>query len=181
EKYNLRISERGVNFDAKVEIDENSDIEYFQVPPHHELSETNAMYDFRMNITVRRVKKDGVCHISPLPPNLPRPNDLATGLKMLSHSAPVQKIEKIKQQWTLGDVVDRQTLRTEVQEFCGNFPIYRLEPYTPDSVTVVAGTRAERKRRDWKFVPCDKNTLPKPTDCNPDNWDYDCLISDSNC
>ena len=60
----------------------------------------------------------------------------------LSHSAPVQKIEKIKQQWTLGDVVDRQTLRTEVQEFCGNFPIYRLEPYTPDSVTVVSGTRA---------------------------------------
>lgn len=60
----------------------------------------------------------------------------------LSHSAPVRKIEKIKQQWTLGDVVDRQTLRTEVQEFCGNFPIYRLEPYTPDSVTVVAGTRA---------------------------------------
>lgn len=37
-----------MNFDAKVEIDENSDIEYFQVPPHHELSETNAMYDFRM-------------------------------------------------------------------------------------------------------------------------------------
>ncbi|CAH3029083.1 unnamed protein product, partial [Porites evermanni] len=133
------------------------------------------------NITVRLVKKDGVCHISPLPPNLPRPNDLAAGLKMLSHSAPVQKIEKIKQQWTLGDVVDRQTLRTEVQEFCGNFPIYRLEPYTPDSVTVVAGTRAERRRRDWKFVPCDKTTLPKPTDCSPDNWDYDCLISDSNC
>lgn len=36
------------------------------------------------NITVRRVKKDGVCHISPLPPNLPRPNDLAAGLKMVN-------------------------------------------------------------------------------------------------
>lgn len=35
------------------------------------------------NITVRRVKKDRVCHISPLPPYLPRPKELAAGLRMV--------------------------------------------------------------------------------------------------
>ena len=50
----------------------------------------------------------------------------------------IHKIEKIPQQWTLGDIVDKQTLRPEVQDFCGQFPVYRLEPYTPDSVFVVA-------------------------------------------
>ena len=30
------------------------------------------------------------------------------------------------------------SLRREVQEFCGQFPVYRLEPFTPDIVTVVS-------------------------------------------
>ena len=33
------------------------------------------------NITVSRVKKDRACYISPLPPDLPRPNVLSKGLK----------------------------------------------------------------------------------------------------
>lgn len=48
-------------------------------------------------------------------------------------------MEKITQYWTLGGVVARETLRTEVQEFCGQFQVYRLKPYNPDPLTVVAG------------------------------------------
>ena len=33
------------------------------------------------NITIRRLKKDRVCHITPLPPALPRPNELSQDLK----------------------------------------------------------------------------------------------------
>lgn len=55
QKFKLRISERGANFDEKVEIDEKNDMEYFQVPPHNELSETDAIYDFRMVSAIVRI------------------------------------------------------------------------------------------------------------------------------
>lgn len=55
QKFKLRISERGANFDEKVEIDEKNDMEYFQVPPHNELSETDAIYDFRMVSAIARI------------------------------------------------------------------------------------------------------------------------------
>lgn len=183
QKFKLRISERGANFDEKVEIDEKNDIEYFQVPPHNELSETDAIYDFRMNITVRRVKKDRVCHISPLPPYLPRPKELAAGLRMLSQDAPLDNMEKITQYWTLGGVVARETLRTEVQEFCGQFQVYRLKPYNPDPLTVVAeddhDIRADRTRRDRTFLPCNADAVP--SSCHPNTWKFKCLISDPTC
>ena len=35
--------------------------------------------------------------------------------------------------------MEKWSLRREVKEFCGHFPVYRLEPFTPDSVTVVSG------------------------------------------
>ena len=38
----------------------------------------------------------------------------------------------------MGPRVEKSSLRPEVQEFCGNFPVYRLQPFTPDSVTVVS-------------------------------------------
>ena len=51
---------------------------------------------------------------------------------------PSHKIVKTIQQWRIGARVEKQTLRLEVQEFCGRFPAYRLEPFTSDSVTVVS-------------------------------------------
>lgn len=35
--------------------------------------------------------------------------------------------------------MEKWNLRREVQEFCDQFPVYRLERFTPDSVTVVSG------------------------------------------
>ena len=48
EKFKVHISERGAKFDEQIEIDEEKDIEYFKVPPHNELSESDYMYDFKM-------------------------------------------------------------------------------------------------------------------------------------
>jgi len=48
EKFKLHISEKGAKFNEDIEIDEEKDIEYFKVPPHNELSETDNMYDFKM-------------------------------------------------------------------------------------------------------------------------------------
>lgn len=55
---------------------------------------------------------------------------------------PSHKIVKTTEQWRIGARVEKWSLRPEVQEFCGQFPVYRLEPFTPDIVTVVDDTRA---------------------------------------
>ena len=55
---------------------------------------------------------------------------------------PSHKIVKTTEQWRIGARVEKWSLRREVQEFCGQFPVYRLEPFTPDTVTVVDDTRA---------------------------------------
>ena len=55
---------------------------------------------------------------------------------------PSHKIVKTTEQWRIGARVEKWSLRPEVQEFCGQFPVYRLEPFTPDTVAVVDDTRA---------------------------------------
>ena len=56
----------------------------------------------------------------------------------LTKLPPSHKIEKITEKWKVGARVAKWRLRPEVQEFCGQFPVYRLEPFTPDSVTVMS-------------------------------------------
>lgn len=173
EKFKLHISEKGTQFNEKINIDEKKDAEYFKVPSHNGLSESDNMYDFKMNITVSRVKKDRVCYITPLPPDLPRPNVLSKGLKTLSRKPPTHQIEKTIQQWRVGNRVDKSTLRQEVRDFCGQFPIYRLEPFTADTVSV-----AGRTRRDIRDFPLCDNLIPA---CNPNRWIFSCKIRTSRC
>ena len=53
--------------------------------------------------------------------------------------SPSHKIVKTTEQWRIGARVEKLSLRPEVQEFCGQFPVYRLEPFTPDTITVLSG------------------------------------------
>ena len=48
ETFKVRISEGSAKFYETIEIDEENGIEYFKVPPHNGLSETDRMYDFKM-------------------------------------------------------------------------------------------------------------------------------------
>ena len=58
----------------------------------------------------------------------------------LAGMPPSQNIINPAQEWGVGDIVDKDTLRPEVQKFCGHFPIYRLKPFIPpDSVSVAEG------------------------------------------
>lgn len=187
EKFQLHISERGAKFVEQIEVNEGKGAAYFQVPPHNGLSETDDMFDFKINITVSRVKKDRACYISPLPPDLPRPNVLSKGLKKVSKLPPNHNISTTRQQWIVAGTVDKRTLRKEVEDFCGQFSIYRLEPYVPYSVSVVASdegqSHADRIRRQsgtpgTKFFILCNNNIPQ---CDPNSWVYQCRIATSRC
>ncbi|KXJ12905.1 hypothetical protein AC249_AIPGENE19884 [Exaiptasia diaphana] len=177
EKFQVHITENGTKLVEDIYVDKQNDIEYFKVPPHNGLSETDNLYDFRMNITVSRVKKDRVCQITPLPDHLPRPDMLSKGLQSLSGSPPSHNIRKISRQWTIGPIVDKSTLRKEVRDFCGQFPVYRLEPFNADSVSYGIIGRSKRDTRRLKLCT---NVRP-PTGCYIDNWLYTCQIVEKRC
>lgn len=61
----------------------------------------------------------------------------------MSNLPPNHNIKITNQQWTVGGIVDKNTLRAEVRDFCGEFSYQRLEPYTLDSVSVVAGDKSD--------------------------------------
>lgn len=52
QKFKLHITESGTKFDEGIEIDEQNDIEYFRVPAHNGLTETDNLLDFKMVTTV---------------------------------------------------------------------------------------------------------------------------------
>ncbi|KAL9987249.1 hypothetical protein ACROYT_G001525 [Oculina patagonica] len=74
EVFNLHITERGTNFVERVEIDESNDVEYFTVPAHNDVLGADYLYDFKMNISLTRIRDNeenrGVCYLTPLPPEL---------------------------------------------------------------------------------------------------------------
>ena len=51
-KFKVHIKEKSAVFNEKIYIDKKKNIEYFKVPPHNTLSETDNMYDFEMVSTL---------------------------------------------------------------------------------------------------------------------------------
>lgn len=174
QKFKLAITEKGTRFDERVEINEDEQIAYFNVPPHNGLPENEELFDYRMNVTVRRSKSDGACYLKPLPEDLPRPKDLDTGFTQALNRPTNYKISTVSKKWIIAGEVEKIFLRKEIAEFCDQYPVYRLKEYVPDSVSVARG----RSKRDMDFVSCTQHV---DMSCNPSNWLFRCKISTSTC
>ncbi|XP_078354923.1 uncharacterized protein LOC144639499 [Oculina patagonica] len=178
EVFNLHITERGTNFVERVEIDESNDIEYFTVPAHNDVLNADYLYDFRMNITLTRFKDNeenrGVCFLTPLPPELPKPSLLKTGLREVTALSGNQDIKTIARKWKVYGKVDKTTLRWEVRDFCAQYPFYRLMEYTPDSVAMETERPGERTKR--QILTFDEFTLcgTGHPGCNWTKWKLRC-------
>lgn len=127
EEFSLNIIEDGTMFTEKVAVDVEKDLEYFTVPPHNKVTEAvDYLYDFKGNVGIRRIKSKQICHLEPLPEDLPRPADLKNELQMPDGAPPFEnKIIKHKY-WVVTEQVNKSQLREEVQQFCDKFPVYRL-------------------------------------------------------
>ncbi|XP_028515596.1 uncharacterized protein LOC110241421 [Exaiptasia diaphana] len=97
---------------------------------------------------------------------------LSKGLQTLYGTPPSHNIRKISRQWTIGPIVDKSTLRKEVRDFCGQFPVYRLEPFTPDSVSY---GKTGRVKRALVLLSLCANS--RPPSCHYDKWLYKCKIA----
>ena len=46
-RFKLHILERGTKYTEKIEIDEDNELEYFHVPAHNDVAESDYLYDFK--------------------------------------------------------------------------------------------------------------------------------------
>ncbi|XP_066023925.1 uncharacterized protein [Pocillopora verrucosa] len=184
QKFKLSIMERETRFYEEVEINADEQFARFHVPPHNGLAETDELFDFQMNIAVRRLK--GACYVQPMQKDFPKLNALKTGFKKAVNQPLNHNISTISKYWVIGDKVDETSLRRVVREFCDQHPIYRLEENISDSVSVAR----ERRRRQATDGPglfqsisiCDKNALQNVLQCLPDDWIWKCrAVSEITC
>lgn len=184
QKFKLSIMERETRFYEEVEINEDEQFAHFHVPPHNGLAETDELFDFEMNIAVRRLK--GACYVQPMQEDFPKLNALKTGFKKAVNQPPNHKISTISKYWVIGDKVDETSLRRVVREFCHQHPVYRLEEHISDSVSVAR----ERRRRQATDGPgllpsisvCDINAIQNViAQCSPDDWIWKCSAVSENC
>lgn len=125
--FKISITENGTNYVEEVEIDEEKELEYFHVPAHNKVAEADYVYDFKNNLAVRRVKNEAKCYVEPLPEDLPKPTDLKRAFQAASQASSSENNVVVRNYWTVSERVDKNLLRQEVQDFCGDFPVFRVE------------------------------------------------------
>lgn len=188
EQHYLRITESGTTFAEKIEIDEENDLEYFHVPAHNNVTETaDYLYDFKNDMSVRRVKSKAICYLGPLPDDLPKPAHLKAELQRLSQVPPFENQVVVHKYWVISEQVDKTFLRQEVQDFCGQFPIYQLQEVDFNSTgkeDIDGGhTRLARAITLANLTGlgfCDRG-LPSKLDCNPDDYIFRIKIGNISC
>lgn len=188
EQYYLRITESGTTFAEKIEIDEEKDMEYFHVPAHNDVTEAaDYLYDFKNDMSVRRVKSKAICYLGPLPDDLPKPAHLKAELQGLSQVPPSENKVIVQKYWVVSEQVDKIFLRREVQEFCGQFPIYRLQEVDFNSTReaeIDGGhprlARALTLANLTGLGFCNKG-LPPTLECSPDDYIFRIQIGSPSC
>ncbi|XP_078382397.1 uncharacterized protein LOC144665095 [Oculina patagonica] len=188
EEYYLHITESGTTFVEKIEIDEENDLEYFHVPAHNQVTEAaDYLYDFKNDIAVRRVKSKASCFVGPLPDDLPKPAHLKNELQGLSRVPPFDSKVIVQKYWVVSERVDKTLFRQEVQEFCGQFPMYSLQEVDLNSTSAekIDGgrTRIARDlvRANLTGLGFCKKGLPPVLSCSPEDYVFTIEIRDSYC
>lgn len=154
-KFKVSITENGTNYVEEVEIDEEKELEYFHVPAHNEVAQADHVYDFKNNLAVRRLINQGTCYLEPLPQDLPKPSALKRGFKTASQSPSSENSVIARKYWTVSEQVDKNLLRQEVQDFCGDFPVFRVE-----EVNLSNKTRSGLEKRSTGNVPAQFQRIP---------------------
>lgn len=191
--FSVHILERGTKFEEGIEIDEDKELEYFHVPAHNGLTDADFLYDFKNRLTVMRIKRDAKCYLSPLPDSLPSPSLLKTGLQMVPQTPPKNNVV-VRKYWTIGQQMVKRFMRKEVREFCGHFPMFRLQEMDLDLAadlkkTHLGRTRLARdlSRANLTGLPFCKNK-PFPTRkpdgspaCHPHDMLFDFEVRENHC
>ncbi|XP_022807323.1 uncharacterized protein LOC111344359 [Stylophora pistillata] len=148
--YNVHISESGVKYTERIEVDQNKNTELFQVPAHPGVDRGDILHDFNKNLTILRSPEQNTCYLFPLATEQTTPEKLLRDLDKAS-GVVVTESKRVDSTWILdGQLTDRSTLSEELAHFCAKYSIYHVKK-TQDSLSATRvqaeGSHTIRKRR----------------------------------
>lgn len=172
ERYSLDILERGTQFREIVEVDIDAQTEVFRVPQHNDVDAMDMMNDFNLGLTVRRMPSAGVCYVSHLDLSIPRPEQIKFSMEQMSigeQSSPSNMTIK-RTGWKVVGLASRFDLPQKFIDFCGGFPLFRVEKSSLDFDTVKSLVRRGhgRGRRGFELTnmsPCTPEGKKKWLEC----------------
>ncbi|KAJ7358825.1 hypothetical protein OS493_020659 [Desmophyllum pertusum] len=210
DEFKVHITEKGTKYDEKILIDDKTTLStstfrltmdslnlttfmtskvYYKdlvLKIYSRESRKPLNFNYPVNISVNRVKSKAICYLGPLPEDLPKPADLRTGLERVS-AAPSNTKVVVRKYWAVKERVDKTLLRQEVQDFCGQFPVFRLQEVDLSAVAAsfrnggnVGRTRSARNINLDLLPLCDRYSMPQKV-CNPNDWLYSFKIRNGGC
>ncbi|XP_020626672.1 uncharacterized protein LOC110064010 [Orbicella faveolata] len=170
ERYAFNIVENGASFNEEVEVDVDEQKEVIRVPQHNSVGAMDVMNDFEVGLTVRRVPSTKDCYVSKLDSSFPSPEKLRRDMDQASRQSLPDKVEIGRTVLQVLGFADRLALPQRILDFCGNFPITRVEEISLDSMntTMVQEQGHGRRKRshywsDWKG--CSSSEAKIMNDC----------------
>ncbi|XP_028408160.1 uncharacterized protein LOC114530744 isoform X2 [Dendronephthya gigantea] len=173
--FEMRINERGTRFTEKIQVGENENTVFFDVPKHNNVNRSEVLNDFNLGLTITRVPDVGICHIKPLEKGLSNPGKLKDDMnyikKMNGWGERNSSVLVSSTEWTIDKQLVKKYLNPTVATFCGDLPVYSLKEITKDG-----NDQSQRKRTasEFQFCPEVMKQKNKPRPCNPDKWILNC-------
>lgn len=171
--FSIKVKERGMRYKEHILIDENKQTEIYQVPAHHHIGKAEVMNDFKLGLTIYRLHDVATCYVSRLQTGELNPTNLKNVLQK-SSSTP-RAVTKVSTEWIPTGSYPRRLLRKEVLNFCGKYPIYKVEPYSGDDSMAVSKDKGRTTRQAQSLVMC-RNFSSYNLRCSLDNVSFSCKV-----
>lgn len=190
ERYAFNIVENGASFNEQVEVDVDEQTEVFRVPQHNNVGAMDVMNDFEVGLAVRRVPSTKDCYVSKLDSSFPSPEKLRRDMDQASRQSLPDNVKTERTVLRMLGYADRLALPQKILDFCGSFPISKVEEISLDSMntTMVQEQGNGRRRRshywsDWKG--CSRKEMAKMNYClskhGPSGVTLHCKYQSTHC
>ncbi|KAL9957734.1 hypothetical protein ACROYT_G034670 [Oculina patagonica] len=184
--FDAHISEAGVKYKEKIEVDPNKRTELFEVPAHPGVDRSDVLHDFKQNLTMMRFPDSKTCYLFPLVKKQSSPEKLIKDLEKAREMV-ITETRRVDTTWIIdGEVTDRSVLSDELAQFCAKYRIYYVRK-TLNSLTATRIEKEERTNRKRRQARNGINKLcPDGMDLNTayqrcNTPDLKCKVTGRNC
>lgn len=134
ERFVFRVQETGTTVNEEVDVDPAEQTEVIRVPKHNDVDASDVLNDFANGLSVRRVPSTMDCYLSKLDPSIPSPQKMKLDLEQASRQTLPDKATVRKTTTRVLGLAIRSQLPQKILDFCGSFPIYKVEEIPLDSL-----------------------------------------------
>jgi len=189
--YDLEFVEKDKSFNEKISIDKNKGIVEFDVPDHAGVMAATFLTDYKMGLSIMKLKQDKICYAMDLSAHEATPEELEKGLKNVNFKFPKDKYMITNKNYFPTAVLEATTLSQEILDFCGGYPVIKADKLNEKEreavvLTAVKALKSGKSKRATttvtEFFTCksDIQTAMTGMTCDPSLLKVKCKFARSN-